>query len=229
MKQIIGIVGGTGPLASTHLCSLLTELHLVKSDQDHVPFVHISHPQIPDRSAFLRGEGENPTAAIVSVIERLQQAGATMACVACNTAHAPQIYDEISRKSPLPLVNLVATTADFVISSVPNAKTVGILGTTGTVSANVYALYFERHQVAVKYLQPDHQQQVMRTIYEIKASGPTGEHSKLITALSGTLLHSGCDAVVLGCTELSLLDYPTSKVMFDPVRILAEHLLERAA
>lgn len=49
--QVVGIIGGTGPEATNYFTSLLVKMRgPVRNDQDHIPFLLINNPQIPDRS-----------------------------------------------------------------------------------------------------------------------------------------------------------------------------------
>ena len=103
----IGIVGGAGPYAGLDLAQKLLQQTMAKSDQDYLPTVLISTPElIEDRTNFLLGESKiNPAYAIFSNLRDLEALGATVAGIACNTAHAPEIRNvflenlKISEKS----------------------------------------------------------------------------------------------------------------------------------
>ncbi|MDD2295623.1 MAG: aspartate racemase, partial [Eubacteriales bacterium] len=57
MKNILGILGGMGPLASQLLYRRITEKTLADSDQDHIDLVLLSHATMPDRTeAILSGD-----------------------------------------------------------------------------------------------------------------------------------------------------------------------------
>ena len=89
----IGIVGGAGPYAGLDLARKILQQTLAKSDQDYLPTLLISTPElIEDRTDFLLGENEkNPAYSIYCNLRDLEKLGATVAGIACNTAHAPKI------------------------------------------------------------------------------------------------------------------------------------------
>jgi aspartate racemase len=57
MKNVLGILGGMGPLASQLLYRRITEKTLADSDQDHIDLILLSHATMPDRTeAILSGD-----------------------------------------------------------------------------------------------------------------------------------------------------------------------------
>ena len=60
---LIGVLGGMGPLATIDFMRKVLIATPAASDQDHVPMVVSSIPQVPDRTAAFRGEGISPLAA----------------------------------------------------------------------------------------------------------------------------------------------------------------------
>ncbi len=58
MEKFLGIVGGLGSLASSHLYDLIIHKTLVKCDQDHIDMVIFNHASIPDRTSFILGKSD---------------------------------------------------------------------------------------------------------------------------------------------------------------------------
>ena len=73
---VVGVLGGMGPLATLDFLRKMLEATPAAVDQEHVPVVVSSLPQVPDRTAAFRGEGESPLAAMVASARRLVAAGA---------------------------------------------------------------------------------------------------------------------------------------------------------
>ncbi len=65
-REVIGVVGGMGPMAGVRLVELITRLTPAKRDQEHRDIVLVSMPgRISDRTEFLLGHiQENPAAAV---------------------------------------------------------------------------------------------------------------------------------------------------------------------
>lgn len=60
----LGILGGMGPAATVEFLRLLTEMQPATRDQEHPAYMLLEDPKIPDRTAALFGDGEDPTPAL---------------------------------------------------------------------------------------------------------------------------------------------------------------------
>lgn len=96
----------------------ILEETIATGDPDHLPVIAVSWPQrIPDRTEYLLGHiTDNPARAIVAQLRLLADAGATVAGIPCNTAHAPAIFDVIREgvgafERPLRLLHMIDETA----------------------------------------------------------------------------------------------------------------------
>lgn len=237
---MIGIVGGVGPLAGVNIVQKIIEETIAEKDQDHLPVLlfSLAH-QIPDRTEFLVGKiEENPAKDIFSVIQRLSNAGATVAAIPCNTAHAPLIFNEIKKlikedNISIELISMIDYTLRFVQEYFPKKK-IGILSTTGTWKEGIYRQAFLNEGLSI--VEPDEvlQHRVHDAIYHksygIKAqSSPV--HSKAKEELDfavNELRSKGAELIILGCTELPLAFTEQSWKgipLVDPNRILARALI----
>src|SRR5574341_296993 len=113
-QKIIGVLGGVGPYAGLDLVEKIFDETIANTDQEHLPVILMSLPgEIEDRSGFLLGNSRrNPAQSIARILVKLAKAGATVACLTCNTAHAPQILGpamkEVRKKARrLKLLNLI--------------------------------------------------------------------------------------------------------------------------
>ena len=71
---VVGVLGGMGPLATVDFMQKLiaaTPAEFSTREQDHVPVVVSSIPQIPDRLPAFRGQGTSPLADMVGSGRRL--------------------------------------------------------------------------------------------------------------------------------------------------------------
>ena len=109
-KKTLGIIGGVGPLATMFIGEMIVRLTDAEKDQDHVNMVITNNTNIPDRTAFILGEStEDPVPVIVSDAHRLEQAGAEIIAIPCNTAHS--FYEEIDEGTTLPVIDMIRETA----------------------------------------------------------------------------------------------------------------------
>jgi len=241
-EKIIGIVGGVGPYAGLDLAKKIFDQTKAKSDQEHLPIALLSIPQqIEDRTAFLLNETNiNPANAIFTIIRKLEQIGADIIGIACNTAHTPEIFDTILKKlnqanSGVRLFNMIKEVAAYIRTSCSTVKDIGILCTTGAYKTRLYQNILEPEGFNV--IMPDQALQdsvVNKAIYEIKAqSNPVTEAAEeQVLAGIEHLQKKGAQAIVLGCTELGLAvsaGQAGETVIIDPALILARALIKAAA
>jgi len=216
-KQLIGIVGGVGPYAGLDLARKIFDQTDARSDQEHLPVALLSVPEkIEDRTAFILGKTKiNPAHALVEIIQKLEQMGATVVGIPCNTAHAPPIFDVIveildQAGSKVRLVHMIEEVAHFVRRKHPQIKTAAVLSTTGTNRAGVYPHFLEK--VGLEVVLPDDslQDEIHVAIYDpeygVKArSNPVTKtaRAKLMKAIA-SFQEGSAEAIILGCTEAPL-------------------------
>ncbi len=201
LGKTLGVLGGMGPMASVYFYELLTVHTLAAQDQDHLDILLSSHPKTSDRTAFLLGKSEtNPLASLQMQAERLEQFGADILAIACNTAHC--FHKEISEVVSVPVLHMPRLTVEEIVRR--GGEKVGIMATSGTVQTGLYQTECERANLAYAVPEKRTQEGLMQLIYEdIKASRPP--RVALFSAAVEELLLAGCTHLVLGCTELSLL------------------------
>lgn len=223
-KKTLGIIGGVGPLATMFIGEMIVRRTAAEKDQDHVDMVITNNTSIPDRTAFILGESqENPVPVIVSDAKRLQEAGVEIIAIPCNTAHS--FYDEIQEGTELPVIDMIRETA--MRAKEKGAHRVGILGTTGTISTGIYQAACERFDMIPIVPDAHIQSIVMSLIYDdVKAGYPADPEKWLI--ISQAMEEAGCDQVILGCTELSIVRKELNLTeCIDSLYVLAETAIER--
>jgi len=244
-EKMIGIVGGVGPYAGLDLVRKIFDLTEAKTDQEHLPVTLISLPEkISNRTAFILGKSKlNPASGIVDVIKKLVKIGASVVAIACNSAHAPQIFnvivEELEKASiGVKLLHITDEVSRFIRENYPTIEHIGILGTIGTCKTGIYETALKKEGFEVILPDDLFQKKLHLAIYDlefgIKAqSNPITEKakSKLMEAI--THLHGkGAEAAVLGCTEIPLAITETridEVVIIDPTLILARALIREVS
>jgi aspartate racemase len=141
--QLVGIIGGTGPEATNYFTSLLVKLRgHVGSDQEHIPFLLLNNPQIPDRSKHLLFNGESPLPEMVETGLLLKRAGATFLVIPCHTAHV--FTEELEAGVGLPVMNMIDLTITHLSKAFGKKIKVGLLATDGTLTSNTYKQAIEK-------------------------------------------------------------------------------------
>lgn len=218
-KKILGIIGGLGPMAGVCLCELLVLHTAAKRDQDHINFLLSSRADIPDRTAFIVGRSdESPLPALITEAKRLTAAGAEVIAIPCNTSHC--FYDEVAKETDARIIHMPNETAGFCRHL--GLTKVGVLATEGTVYAGIYKDALERLDIEYMTCSEDEQRFITETIYEYIKQGREPDYKRFLDIARG-LIDAGCEAVILGCTELSCLEREiVSDIRFiDPMYVLA--------
>ncbi len=197
-KRAVGIIGGMGPEATLDLFGKVIRHTDASCDAEHIHIYVDCHTGIPDRTRAILDGGESPVPHIAESAKKLADMGADFLLLPCNTSH--YFYDEISRLSPVPVVNMIRTASEQLRAE--GITRVGLLATDGTVKAGVYQRELERCGIAVVPLTDEEQRGVMSLIYNgIKANAPTWDTAP-VTRLLHRLREAGAQRIVLGCTEL---------------------------
>ncbi|MEK6346879.1 MAG: amino acid racemase [Burkholderia sp.] len=223
----IGVVGGVGPAATVDFLAKLVGSTPAARDQDHLKVIVEQNPQIPDRTAHLIGDGPDPTVSLYATCKRLEQGGANLVAIPCNTAHA--FVERIQPRLAIPIVNMLSVTAQFLRERFPSLREVGVLATSGTLASGVYGDALAAQGLSQIVPPPALQARVMASIYGeqgVKAGFTEGACRDDIEAALDGLVRMGARVVLLGCTELPLLlpagERPgTGVTLVDPTDVLA--------
>lgn len=202
IKKTIGILGGMGPLATADLFEKIVLLTKAETDRDHIRVYIDSNANIPDRTAAILNNGEDPVPEMSSALRNLEKCGADCIIMPCNTAH--YFLPRLQAMTKIPFLSILTAAAEACKAQFPG-KTVGILATRGTLAANLYQEALA--QAGVPYLVPDApaQDALMRVIYDgVKAGkGPDSYRADFLTVLE-QMSAGGAEVFLLGCTELPL-------------------------
>lgn len=196
--KTLGIIGGMGPQATLDLYEKIVRHTPAHCDQEHLHVIIDSYPQIPDRTACICGQGEDPLPFLEASAQRLQQAGAEALLMPCNTAH--YFVPELRRRISLPFLHIAEATLASM-DPAQHGKRIGVLETRGTRAAGIYRHALEA--AGYQAVEPDEVQaaQLMRCIYEGAKAGKTAEYAPF---LNDTVSAMAADSFILACTEIPL-------------------------
>lgn len=192
-SPLLGILGGMGPAATLDFQQKLLNLTKAAIDQEQIPTIAYSNTQIPDRNDAYLGDGISPVPELVRSAKLLEDAGADIIAMPCNTAHIwfNEIQDSVSRK----LLNMPEITA----TSVPEGSRVGIISTTPVRLSGLYSKPLEK--AGIKVVHPSDQDTVMDGIYSVKA-GKLKQAREIFVNVMREFESSGCTHVLAACTEV---------------------------
>lgn len=202
-EKFLGVLGGLGPLATIYFADLVIEMTDADVDQEHIDMMILNHPSIPDRTAYILNQlNPNPIPYMIEDAKRLEKNGCDYIVIPCNTAHF--FYDEIQKNVNVPIINIIEETVKYCENAVPNLKKIGVLATEGTIRSRAYQNIIERHNLECVLPSEEDLTSLMNIIYNgVKAGQKVDiyEFQRII----GEMKKQGSDAIVLGCTELSII------------------------
>ncbi|MBK5145297.1 amino acid racemase [Budviciaceae bacterium BWR-B9] len=200
MKGLIGVLGGMGPAATVDLFNKFVTYTAAHNDQEHIPLIISSIPDIPDRTEALMHHGQSPLPVMQDYLKRLEDAGAECIVIPCNTAH--YWFSELKSACHVDMLSIVETTMKEVIFS--GKKKVGLLATNATLYMGLYQKSIE--ELGFECIRPDENSQikVMESIYALK-SGDNQLAEYLMKEQAEQLFKQGAEVIVLGCTEVPVI------------------------
>ncbi len=203
-EKTVGVIGGVGPLATSYFINNVIKRTKANKDQDHINMFIINHPTIPDRTEYiLDNNNPNPAIMMTEDARKLENLGANFIVLPCNTAH--YFYKYIQKEISIPLINIVEETVQFIIKQNPQIKTVGLLATDGTILSNIYQETMKKCGVKCFVPKENTQKELMNIIYE-QVKGPKDIDIQLFKKIIKELSELGCEKIILGCTELSVIN-----------------------
>lgn len=222
MYTKLGILGGMGPLATNYLYNKLITNVRVKKDQDHINMVILNDPQIPDRTDYILDHSKpNPLLPLIEGCKVLENAGCDLIAIPCNTSH--YFLDEVIPKISAKIVSLVELTTKYLLKN--NITEVCLLATKGTIVSKVYENSFVANNIRCVHLTDDEIEKTMAVIYDIKKNLLNADVIEFYNIVNK--YQTLTQKVVLGCTELSLLDKKMyADFLVDPLDLLTDYLIE---
>lgn len=239
-EKIIGIVGGMGPRAGLALHEAILNQTNAKNDQDHLCVAHLSFSKfVEDRTKYLEDRTlENPAHSIVKIIQLLNNSGASIIGIPCNTSHVPAIFNTIqagllNKGIKVNIKHMINETANYAKANFSQVKKIAVMSTNGTYKSGIYNKALQQKGFEVFIPEKQIQDKVIhRMIYDpefgIKS---TATVKAPVEDLLNEALHyfkeNKVEAVVLGCTEFSLVPKDKFKSLYtiDSVEVLAKSLV----
>ena len=227
--QTIGLIGGmswesTVPyyrLINAGVKRHLGGLHSARLILYSVDFAEVEHLQ-------RTGDWVAAGALLAQAAQKLQGAGAEGLVLCTNTMH--KVADAIESAVQIPLLHIADPTAAQVRQA--GLGTVGLLGTRFTMEQPFYKdRLVQQHGLQVLVPSASDRDTVHRIIYEELCLGLVREVSRqAYQRVMADLVAQGAQAIILGCTEISLLvgpdDVPVP--LFDTTAIHAGHAVDWA-
>jgi aspartate racemase len=227
MVKHIGIVACSAEGAALCYTTICIEAQEKLFKYRH-PEITMHTPPLADYMEHIwNGDWNNVAELMLKSTRIVAEAGADFAICPDNTIH--QAYDLMISKSPIPWLNIAEIVGMKAKQS--KFKNLGILGTKYLVTSSVYSKSLKKLGIETQIPMEVEINKIDRIIFEELVNGVIKEESRLyFNRVIKRLKERGCDAVILGCTEIPLLIDPNDCPLpfLDSTRLLARAAIEYA-
>jgi aspartate racemase len=227
MTQHIGIVCCSAEGAALCYRTICTEGAKLLGPHAH-PEVSMHTPSLADYVACLeRGDWQGVGELMLASAHKLAKLGADFLICPDNTIH--QALPRVEPASPLPWLHIAEVVAGEAADR--GFRRPALTGTRWLVDSEVYSEKLSARGLAFLRPDPAERDEINRIIMEELVYGTfKPEAIAYFQNVTDRLKRAGCDAVILGCTELPLIidDTRSSLPTLDSTRLLARAALRRA-
>jgi aspartate racemase len=227
MTQHIGIVGCSAEGAALCYRTICTESPALLGAHGH-PEVSMHTHSLADYVACLeRGDLQGVGALMLASANKLASIGADFLICPDNTIHQALPY--VEPRSPLPWLHIAEVVADEAVSR--GFRRLGLTGTRWLVDSEVYPGKLAARGLACVRPSVGEREETNRIIMDELVYGVFKPESvACFQQVIGRMKEVGCDAVILGCTEIPLIisDENAPLPTLDSTRLLARAALRRA-
>ncbi len=225
--KTIGMIGGMSWESSLEYYRIINEktreklgaLHSAKSLMYSVDFEEIKNLQYC-------GNWKEATKIMIEAAQRLEKGGADFVIICTNTMH--KMAESVQNSIGIPLLHIADATAERIKSQ--GLKKIGLLGTKFTMEEDFYKeRLIHKHGLEVIIPSPPDRQIIHDIIYDELCLGKINHPSKVqYIQIINKLVDRGSEAVILGCTEITLLlnQEDVNVLLFDTTKIHAETAVE---
>jgi aspartate racemase len=228
MTQHIGIVACSAEGAALCYRTIALEGAQLLGTHDHPEVSMHTHALARYMSCIYANDWPGVAELMLSSADKLAKAGADFLICPDNTIH--QAFDLVEPRSPRPWLHIAQEVANEARRN--QFRRLGILGTRYLMEGPVYPERLKAAGLEHRTPGPQARERINHIIMEELVNAQfTPPSLAYFQEVIRTLADQGCDAVVLGCTEIPLLVGPDSSSLptLDSTRLLAKAAVKKAA
>lgn len=199
-----GIIGGIGPESTIEYYRLMVAAYRERKPDGSYPPIIINSIDLTKMLGLIAANQlEEVTDYLVGEVQKLARAGADCGLLAASTPHI--VFDEIRRRSPIPLISIVEATCDAAKNLGLNR--LGLFGTRFTMQGRFYPEVFSKAGISLAV--PDESDQAY--IHEaymnelVKGIFLPQTRERLLTIVDRLKERESIRGLILGGTELPLI------------------------
>jgi aspartate racemase len=227
MPKHIGIIACSAEGAALCYRTICAEAPALMGEHMH-PEVSMHTPPLGEYMVHIRtGDWREVGNLMLTSARKLAAIGSQIAICPDNTIH--QAFEYVQAESPVPWLHIADSVA--AEAKAHGWSNLAILGTRYLMTGPVYPQTLEKYGIACQIPEQADREKIDDIIFKQLVNGIFPEQSRLyFNDVIQQLKDRGCDAVVLGCTEIPLLVDPDDCPLptLDSTRLLARAALHEA-
>jgi len=220
MTRHIGIVAGSAEGAALCYRTICLEAQELLGEHNHPEVTMNSIPMARHMAPIIADDWKTVADLMLESTEKVAKAGADFAICPDNTYH--QAFEFVLPRSPIPWLHIARVVGETAKEN--GYKRLGILGTKYLAEGPVYPSQLNELGIEREIPDEDDRIRINEIIFKELVNGVFLESSRLyFNEVTEKLKVRGCDAVVLGCTEIPLIVRPDDCPLptLDSTRLLA--------
>ncbi len=225
--KTVGLIGGMSWESTTDYYRLINEGVKERLGGFHSAKILLSSVDFAEYEAMQReGQWQEAGFLLANEARALEKAGAACVLLCTNTMH--KVAAEIQMAVNIPFLHIADPTGRAIQAA--GLKKIGLLGTRFTMEESFYRdRLTQGFDLEVAIPRAEDRQLVHGVIYEELCMGVIRDDSrKAYLGIIDGLARSGCQGIILGCTEIGMLVQPanSSLPLFDTTRLHAAAAVE---
>jgi aspartate racemase len=227
MAKHIGIVACSAEGAALCYRTICSEAPRDMGEHNHPEITMHTHPLSEYMIHIRAGDWQAVAELMLSSAGRLAEAGADFAICPDNTIH--EAFELVEAESPIPWLHIARVVG--AVAQESGFQHLGILGTKYLMTGPVYPSALKEFGIRPEIPVQEEREKIDEIIFRELVNGVFEEPSRrYFNDVILTLKGRGCDAAVLGCTEIPLIVDPEDCPLptLDSTRLLARAAIEEA-
>lgn len=225
--KTVGIIGGIGPESTIEYYRGIIGAYRERRSDGSYPSIIINSIDLTQLlGPVMANELDKATDYLVNEVQKLARAGADFGAIAAGTPHI--VFDEVSARSPIPLVSIVEATCEAAAKL--KLKKIALFGTRFTMQGRFYQDVFSRAGITLVAPEANEQAYIHDKYMNDLVNGIIlpDTRTRLLAILDGMKERNGVEGLILGGTELSLIlkDTEHNKIpILDTTKIHVERIV----
>ncbi len=227
MAKHIGIIACSAEGAALCYRTICTDAPRVMGEHCHPEITMHTHPLSQYMVHIRSGAWEKVAELMLSSADKVHRAGADFAVCPDNTIH--QAFPLVKANSSIPWLHIAETVGEEAKRR--GFRKLAILGTKYLMTGPVYPEALKKLGIDYEIPEEEVREKIDRIIFTELVNAVFAEKRRLyFNEVMAALKTRGCDAAVLGCTEIPLIVDPQDSPIptLDSTRLLAGAALKKA-